>query len=84
MRENYWKTFFFQVDTDDKNKTIASHGKLSGHLQDLFFVDSFPYDEILPDGVVKSARSVVYKFKELLNEVRHICTSCKSNLKHCH
>ncbi|CAF1554896.1 unnamed protein product, partial [Rotaria magnacalcarata] len=32
------KRFFFQVDSDDKNKTIASHGKLSGHLQDLFFV----------------------------------------------
>ncbi|CAF5171095.1 unnamed protein product, partial [Rotaria magnacalcarata] len=28
------KRFFFQVDTDDKNKTISSHGKLSGHLQD--------------------------------------------------
>ena len=37
------KRFFFQVDTDDKNKTISSHGKLSGHLQDLFFVDSFRF-----------------------------------------
>ena len=35
------KRFFFQVESDDKNKTIASHGKLSGHLQDLSFIDTF-------------------------------------------
>ena len=65
------KRFFFQVDTDDKNKTIISHGKLSGHLQDLFFVDSFPYHDILNDEIAKSARAVVNKFKEILNEVKH-------------
>ncbi|CAF5177082.1 unnamed protein product, partial [Rotaria magnacalcarata] len=64
------KRFFFQVDSDDKNKTIASHGKLSGHLQDLFFVDSFPYKEILSDEIAKSARAVVNKFKEILNELK--------------
>ncbi|CAF3024272.1 unnamed protein product, partial [Rotaria sp. Silwood2] len=73
--------FFFQVETDDKNKIIASHGKLSGHLQDLFFVDSFPYKEILGDEVAKSARSVVNKFKELLNEVKHNSVKRKCQLK---
>ncbi|CAF1999488.1 unnamed protein product [Rotaria magnacalcarata] len=64
------KRFFFQVDSDDKNKTIASHGKLSGHLQDLFFVDNFPYKEVLSDEIAKSARAVVNKFKEILNELK--------------
>ncbi len=53
------KRFFFQVDSDDKNKTIVSHGKLPGHLQDIFFVDSFPYNDILDDEIAKSARVVV-------------------------
>ena len=75
------KRFFFQVDTDDKNKTIASHGKLSGHLQDLFFIDSFPYDDILTDEIAKSARTVVNKFKEILNEVKHTSIKRKGVLK---
>ena len=49
------KRFFFQIDLDNKNKTIGSHGKLSGHLQDLVFVGSFPYNDILNDDVAKSA-----------------------------
>ena len=53
------KRFFFQVDSDDKNKTIVSHGKLSGHLQDLFFIDSLPYRDILEDEIAKSARIVI-------------------------
>ncbi|CAF4221972.1 unnamed protein product [Rotaria magnacalcarata] len=64
------KRFFFQVDVDDKNKTITSHGKLSGHLQDFFFVDTFPYDDVLDDELAQSARVVVNKFKELLQEVK--------------
>lgn len=75
------KRFFFQVDTDDKNKTISSHGKLSGHLQDLFFVDSFPYDEILNGDIAKSARIVVNKFKEILVEVQHTSVRRKGVLK---
>jgi hypothetical protein len=75
------KRFFFQVDLDDKNKTIGSHGKLSGHLQDLFFVDSFPYDDILNDDIAKSARTVVNKFKEILNEVKHTSVKRKGVLK---
>ncbi|CAF1658774.1 unnamed protein product, partial [Rotaria magnacalcarata] len=75
------KRFFFQVDTDDKNKTIASHGKLSGHLQDLFYIDSFPYDDILIDEIAKSARTVVNKFKEILNEVKHTSIKRKGVLK---
>jgi len=75
------KRFFFQVDTDDKNKTIASHGKLSGHLQDLFFVDSFPYGDILNDEIAKSARTVVNKFKEILIEVKHTSVRRKGVLK---
>ena len=49
------KRFFFQVDSDDNNKTIASHGKLSGLLQDHFFIDSFPYDDILEGEIAKSS-----------------------------
>jgi hypothetical protein len=75
------KRFFFQVDSDDKNKTIASHGKLSGHLQDLFFVDSFPYKDILDDEIAKSARVVVNKFKEILVEVKHNSVKRKDVLK---
>ncbi|CAF4400445.1 unnamed protein product [Rotaria magnacalcarata] len=75
------KRFFFQVDTDDKNKTISSHGKLSGHLQDLFFVDSFPYDDILNGEIAKSARIVVNKFKEILVEVKHTSIRRKGVLK---
>lgn len=75
------KRFFFQVDLDDKNKTIGSHGKLSGHLQDRFFVDSFPYDDILNDDIAKSARTVVNKFKEILNEVKHTSVKRKGVLK---
>ncbi|CAF1571574.1 unnamed protein product, partial [Adineta steineri] len=75
------KRFFFQIDTDDKNKTISSHGKLSGHLQDLFFIDSFPYDDILNDEIAKSARIVVNKFKEILVEVKHTSIRQKGVLK---
>ncbi|CAF0854002.1 unnamed protein product [Adineta steineri] len=75
------KRFFFQVELDDKNKTIASHGKLSGHLQDLFFIDSFPYDEILSGEIAKSARAVVNKFKEVLFEVKHTSVKRKGVLK---
>ena len=75
------KRFFFQIDSDDKNKTIASHGKLSGHLQDLFFVDSFPYKDILDDEIAKSARIVVNKFKEILVEVKHSSVKRKDVLK---
>ena len=41
------KRFFFQIDSENNNKTIASHGKLSGLLQDQFFIDSFPYEDLL-------------------------------------
>ncbi|CAF1251246.1 unnamed protein product [Rotaria sordida] len=75
------KRFFFQIDSDDKNKTIASHGKLSGHLQDLFFVDSFPYNDILSDEIAKAARSVVNKFKEILRELSHNTVKQKGVLK---
>ena len=36
-----------------------------------FFVDSFPYDDILNDKITKSARIVVNKFKEIPVEVKH-------------
>ena len=75
------KRFFFQIDTDDKNKTIASHGKLSGHLQDLFFIDTFPYDDILSGDIAKSARSVVDKFKEVLSELKNPRGNRKGALK---
>ena len=75
------KRFFFQIDSDNNNKTIASHGKLSGLLQDHFFIDSFPYDEILDDPIAKSARIVVNKFKEILQEVKHTSVKRKGVLK---
>ncbi|CAF1544920.1 unnamed protein product, partial [Rotaria sp. Silwood1] len=75
------KRFFFQVDSDNNNKTIASHGKLSGLLQDHFFIDSFPYDDILDDGIAKSARIVVNKFKEILHEIKHTSIKRKGVLK---
>ncbi|CAF1492503.1 unnamed protein product [Rotaria sp. Silwood1] len=75
------KRFFFQMDSDDKNKTIGSHGKLTGHLQDLFFVDSFPYDDILINEVAKSARAVVNKFKQILNQLKHSSIKQKGVLK---
>ncbi|CAF4905648.1 unnamed protein product, partial [Rotaria sp. Silwood1] len=75
------KRFFFQVDSDNTNKTIASHGKLSGLLQDHFFIDSFPYDDILDDGIAKSARIVVNKFKEILHEIKHTSIKRKGVLK---
>ncbi|CAF3860367.1 unnamed protein product [Rotaria sordida] len=75
------KRFFFQVDSDNNNKTIASHGKLSGLLQDQFFIDSFPYDDILDDGIAKSARIVVKKFKEILHEIKHTSIKRKGVLK---
>ena len=75
------KRFFFQVEVDDKNKIISSHGKLSGHLQDLFFIDSFPYEEILNNDIAKSVPSVVDKFKEVLNEVKYTATKRKGVLK---
>lgn len=75
------KRFFFQIDSDDKNKTIASHGKLSGHLQDIFFVDSFPYEEILDHDTAQSARKVVNKFKEILRELKQSLPREKGKLK---
>ncbi|CAF1482041.1 unnamed protein product [Rotaria sordida] len=42
---------------------------------------SFPYKEILGDEIAKSARSVVNKFKELLNEVKHNSVKRKGHLK---
>lgn len=65
------KRFFFQIECDEKNKTITSHGKLSGHLQDLFFVDSFPYEKILDDDIAKSTRCVVNKFKAIMSELKN-------------
>jgi hypothetical protein len=54
---------------------------LSGHLQDLFFVDSFPYEDILEDKFAKSARTIVSKFKEILVEVKHNSVKRKDVLK---
>ena len=75
------KRFFFQIDYDDQNKTISSHGKLSGHLQDLFFSNDFPYDAILDDVLAKSTRSVVQKFKELLSELKRTSSATKNAIK---
>ena len=75
------KRFFFEVDSDEKNKTIASRGKLSGHLQDLFFVDTFPYEEVLGGDIAKSVQAVVYKFKEILNELKSCSIKRKGVLK---
>ena len=71
------KRFFFQIDSDNNNKTIASHGKLSGLLQDNFFIDSFPYEALLDSEKAKLVRIVVNKFKEILREIKH--TSIKRN-----
>ena len=73
--------FLFPVDSDDNNETFASHGKLSGLLQDHFFVDSFPCDDILEDGIAKSARIVMNKFKEILDEIKHTSIKQKGVLK---
>ena len=75
------KRFFFQIDCDEKNKTITSHGKLSGHLQDLFFVDSFPYEKILDDEIAKSARCVVDKFKAIVSELKNDRVNRRGTLK---
>ena len=75
------KRFLFQVDSDDNNKTIALHGKLSGLLQEHFFVDGFFYDDTLEDGIAKSARIVVNKFREILDEIKHTSIKRKGVLK---
>ena len=75
------KRFFFQIDSNNNNKTIASHGKLSGLLQDRFFIDSFPYDDIFDDPVAKSARVVVNKFKDILQEIKHTAVKRREVLK---
>ena len=54
---------------------------MSGHLQDLFYVDSFPYNDILNDEVAESARNIVNKFKELLNELKHNSVKRKGVIK---
>ncbi|CAF1374047.1 unnamed protein product [Didymodactylos carnosus] len=76
------KRFFFQIDPENQNKTITSRGKLSGHLQDLFFIDQFPFAQVLGNGAInKSAKRVVGKFKELLAEVKKDKPRCKNTLK---
>jgi len=75
------KRFFFQIDSENNNKTIASHGKLSGLLQDQFFIDSFPYEDLLDDAKAKAVRIVVNKFKEILREIKHTSIKRKGVLK---
>ena len=66
---------------NDCRKTIASHGQLSGLLQGHFFLDSFSYDKILESEIAKSARTVVNKFKEILNEGKHTSIKLEGVLK---
>ena len=65
------KRFFFKIETANNIKTIVSCGRFSGHLQELFFVDSFPYEKIIQDDTIsKNARNLVNKFKYLLELIK--------------
>ena len=65
------KRFFFKIETENNVKTIVSCGRFSGHLQDLFFVDSFPYEKIIQnENISKNAKNLVKKFKFLLQLIK--------------
>lgn len=65
------KRFFFKIETENNIKTIVACGRFSGHLQDQFFVDSFPYEKIIEnDTVAKNARNLVNKFKLILKIIK--------------
>ncbi|CAF2891906.1 unnamed protein product [Rotaria sp. Silwood2] len=64
---NIGKRFSFKIETENNAKTIVPCGRFSGHLQELFFIDSFPYDKIIQnENISKNAKNLVNKFKSIL------------------
>ena len=65
------KRFFFKAEIESNVKTIVHCGRFSGHLQELLFVDSFPYEKIIGNETIsKNARNLVNKFKFLLQVIK--------------
>ena len=65
------KRFFFKAETENNIKTIVSCGRFSGHLQESFFIDSFPYEKLIQNHVTcKNAKDLVEKFKLILELIK--------------
>ena len=65
------KRFFFKLETENNIKSIVSCGRFSGHLQEVFFVDSFPYEKIIENkDRSKNAKNLVQKFKFILHLIK--------------
>ncbi|CAF2107655.1 unnamed protein product [Rotaria magnacalcarata] len=65
------KRFFFKLETENNIKTIVPCGRFSGHLQQSFFVDSFPYEKIIENETIsKNAKNLVEKFKFMLQLIK--------------
>ncbi|CAM4874374.1 unnamed protein product [Rotaria socialis] len=65
------KRFFFKFETENNVKTIVSCGRFSGHLQQAFFVDSFPYEKIIENkDRATNAKNLVQKFKAILQIIK--------------
>ncbi|CAF3766597.1 unnamed protein product [Rotaria socialis] len=65
------KRFFFKLETENNVKTIVPCGRFSGHLQQSFFVDSFPYEKIIENETIsKNAKNLVEKFKFMIQLIK--------------
>lgn len=65
------KRFFFKIETENNVKTLVACGRFSGHLQELFFVDSFPYEKLIEDQTIsKNAKNLVNKFKLIIKLIK--------------
>ena len=65
------KRFFFKIETENNVKTIVPCGRFSGHLQELFFIDSFPYQKIIENETTsKNRKNLVNKFKLLVQLIK--------------
>ncbi|CAF4475372.1 unnamed protein product [Rotaria sp. Silwood2] len=75
------KRFFFKLETENNVKTIVSCGRFSGHLQEVFFVDMFPYEKVIENlDSSKNARNLVNKFKFILQLIKTEKSKRTSNL----
>ena len=65
------KRSFFKLETENNIKSIVSCGRFSGHLQEVFFVDDFPYEKIVENiDRSKNAKNLVQKFKFILHLIK--------------
>ncbi|CAF4535003.1 unnamed protein product, partial [Rotaria magnacalcarata] len=65
------KRFFFKLETENNIKTIVPCGRFSGHLQQSFFVNSFPYEKLIENETIsKNAKNLVEKFKFMIQLIR--------------